>query len=270
MRSLLVVPIIVALGCAGLDQYVYAPETANASQAGLPAARAMIPPERPEGSVQVTSSGVTELSPDHRQVIPVVHVRMTVSNDGDATPWRVDTRNQLLEIPGEGRARALFANSDVRSVPIVTIPPGEQHVIDLFFPLPQGIDAGHLPQFDLVWQVDTAARTVASRTAFDREQEVAADAGYGGPYAYGAPYDYGWYGPWGPYWWYDPYWGSVAWFHPRPIFWGHHPWRPNGVVTGRFNGRFRGGMVHHGAVARGGFHGGQVHSGGHGGHGGHR
>jgi uncharacterized membrane protein YgcG len=260
MRRLLVVPIVVALGCGAQGQYVYAPEATNAQQGGLPASRVMIPPEQPQGSVEITSSGVTRITPDNRAPIDVIHVRMTVSNDGDQIPWRVDTRDQILEIPSEGQSRPLFANSDVQAMPIISVAQAQRHVIDLFFPLPARLDASHLPQFDLVWRVDTAARAVAQRTSFDRESDASSTdgyaVGYGTPYWY--PYDYA-SSAWGPYWWYDPMWGGVAWAHPR-VWWGGRAWRGN-VRVGSFAGRYRAGGFHGGGVAHGG--------GGHGG-GGHR
>ncbi len=249
MRSLLVVPLLAVLGCGSSDQYVYAPETANAQQQGMPASRTAIPPEQPQGSVLVTSSGVTRITPQGQPPIDAIHVRMAVSNDGDPVAWNVDTRNQLLEIPGEGQARPLFANSDLRTLPMVAIPQGQKHVIDLFYPLPASVGESKLPQFDLVWRVDTGARTVVSRTAFDRE-EVAPDY-YASSSAYGL-YDYG-YGY--PYWWYDPLWaGGVVWFHPRHFFVG--PGLRGGVRVGGFHGRFRaapfhGGVAHGGGGARG-------------------
>ena len=36
---------------------------------------------------------------------------MVVTNDGDDVPWQIDTREQLAEIAGEGRSRALYVNT---------------------------------------------------------------------------------------------------------------------------------------------------------------
>lgn len=226
------------LGCAGNSQYVYQPDTANATAAGLPAARTPIPQEKPQGAIEVVSYGVTKLERDN-QNIPALHVRAIVTNDGDDQPWTLDTTQQLVEIPGEGKSRAIFVNSDVGTLPNVTIARHERRVLDLYFPLPDTIHkASELPRFDLLWQVDTPERAVASRTSFervDREPEVAYQTAVVWPL---------WAG-WGPYWWYDP-------FYPRVVFVHAHPYRFHGngrVVVSGFGGRFRAAPRPH--VARG-------------------
>jgi len=122
-----------------------------------------------------------------------------------------------------------------------TIAQSQRHVIDLFFPLPANMDASHLPQFDLVWRVDTAARAVAQRTSFDRESDASQGAGYavgyGSPYWY--PYDYA-YGAWGPYWWYDPFYPTVGFVHPGYI---GRPWGGGRVYVGRPSWRGGGGRI---------------------------
>src|SRR3954470_167167 len=100
------------LGGAGTSNYVYTPDTANATAAGLPAARTAIPPERPQGAIEVVSYGVTTLRQSNAEA-PALHVRAIVTNDGDSAPWQIDTTKQMLAIPGEGQSRAMFVNSDV-------------------------------------------------------------------------------------------------------------------------------------------------------------
>jgi hypothetical protein len=228
------------LGCAANSDYVYQPDTANATAAGLPAARTPIPQEAPQGAVEVTSYGVTELRRDGMK-IPALHVRAIVTNDGDAQPWTLDTTQQLVEIPGEGRSRPIFANADVGTLPSVSIALHERRVIDLYYALPDTIrSASQLPRFDLLWQVNTPARAVASRASFDRvdrapEVATAPDV---------APWPL-WAG-FGPYWWYDPFYPSVVFVHARP-----YHFRGNGrVVVGGFGGRFHAGGG--AAVAHGG------------------
>src|SRR5438552_1812208 len=165
------------LAC-GENNYVYTPQTANAVSAGLPAARTPIPQEQPQGAVEVTSYGITDLQPGSARV-PALHVRMIVTNDGDDTPWRLDTTQQFVEIPGEGRSAPMYVNADVQTLPNLTIARHDRRVLDLYYPL-QGRIRGdaQLPRFELLWQVDTAARTVASRTPFDRA-EPAPGVAYG-------------------------------------------------------------------------------------------
>jgi hypothetical protein len=227
-----------ALGCAGSSSYVYTPDTANATAAGLPAARTPIPQEQPQGAIEVVSYGVTELRRD-AAAIPALHVRAIITNDGDDTPWTFDTTQQRVEIPGEGQSRAMYVNADIGTLPNVTIGKHERRVLDFYFPLPDTLrDESHLPRFELLWQVNTPARTVASRTSFDRvdrQPEVAYEAGVT-PWPLWAGY--------GPYWWYDPFYPRAVFVHTRPyvIHGGGH------VVVGRFGGHFRAGGRGHVAV----------------------
>jgi hypothetical protein len=219
--------------CAGNSQYVYQPDTANATAAGLPAARTPIPQEAPQGAIEVVSYGVTTLKRDSTQ-FPALHVRAIVTNDGDDRPWTLDTTQQMVEIPGEGKSRAIFVNADVGTLPGVTIARHDRRVLDFYFALPDTIPgASQLPRFDLLWQVNTSARTVASRTSFDRvdrEPDVA--------YADVRPWPL-WAG-YGPYWWYDP-------LYPRAVFVHSHPFVFHGggrVYVGGFGGHFRAGGAH--------------------------
>jgi len=239
MKTLLNVLVAAGMfGCGGQD-YVYAPDTTNAVAAGLPAARTAIPPEQPQGAVEVVSYGVTDLHPGAARV-PALHVRMLVTNDGDDTPWRIDTNQQFVEIPGEGRSAPMYVNSDVQGLPNVSIARHERRVLDFYYPLPDTIrDDSRLPRFELQWQVDTASRAVADRTSFDREvRDVPSVAvGYDASWPYWAGY--------GPYWWYDPFYPQAVFIHARPFAFDHRAH----VSVGRFGGHFRAGGGH---VARGG------------------
>lgn len=224
-----------ALGCGGSSSYVYRPATANATVAGLPAARNEIPQEEPQGAIEVTSYGITQLRRD-QTTIPALHVRATVTNDGDDTPWTLDTTQQLVEIPGEGQSRAMYVNSDVGTLPNVTIGKHERRVLDFYFPLPDTVrNEGQLPRFELLWQVNTPARTVASRTAFERIDTE--------PMVVYETVPLGWplWAGYGPYWWYDPFYPTTVFIHAHPsVIYGS-----GRVVVGGFGGRFHpGGQVH--------------------------
>ena len=175
------------------------------------------------------SYGVTDLQREGTK-IPALHVRAMVTNDGDDTPWTMDATQQLVEIPGEGQSRAIFVNADVGTLPNVTIARHERRVLDFYFALPDNIHrASQLSKFDMLWQVNTPERTVASRTSFDRVDRQPETVAYAEPWPL-------WAG-WGPYWWYDP-------FYPRVVFIHAHPYRFHGtghVVVGGFGGRFRAG-----------------------------
>ena len=201
--------------------------------ANLPAARTPIPQEAPQGAVEVASYGITRLHPSGSS-IPVLHVRMVVTNDGDDIPWQLDTREQYVEIQGEGRSRAMYVNSDIQTLPVVTIGRHERHVFDFYFALPDTVgDEDRLPRFDVQWQVATPARTVASRTAFDRIAQEPVDYAYDTTWPYWAGY--------GPYWWYDPLYSSVVFLHTRPVIVRGHIGR---VRVDGFHGRFAPGGAH--------------------------
>jgi len=215
------------LGCGSTANYVYQPDKSNVSAAGLPAERTPIPQEAPQGAIEVVSYGVTQLNREGSE-IPALHVRATITNDGDDTPWTFDTTQQLVSIPGEGQSRAIYVNADVGTLPNVTIARHERRVLDFYFPLPDTIRGeSQLPKFDLLWQVNTPERTVASRTSFDRMDKVP-------EVAYAAPVGWPLWAGYGPYWWYDPFYPRVVFVHSRPIV-VHGTGR---VTVGRFGGRF--------------------------------
>jgi hypothetical protein len=224
------------LACSETSSYVYQPSAPNDNLHGLPAERIGIPQEAPQGTVEVASYGVTNLRTNDGE-IPVAHVRMVVSNESDATPWTIDSRKQMLEIAGEGRSRAIYVNSDRDSLPVLSITQRERRVLDFYFPLPSTVrsDAG-LRRFDMLWEVDTGSRAVASRTSFDRVAEQP-------QYAYAEPYSVFWPG-YGPYWWYDPFFPNFVFVHSRHFAVRH----PGPVTVGHFGGRFHpsGHVVAHG------------------------
>ena len=149
----------------------------------------------------------------------LVDVRLAIANDGDAAPWTVTTSDQLVEISGEGRSRPIFVNTDVQSLPTLSVAQHERRVLDLYYPLPTSIrDEASLPAFDFLWQLNTPTRPFSSRTHFQRvEQEPPA----------GQTEVVLWSG-WGPYWWYDPFYPDLVFLHHSP-FLIHH--RSHVVVT---------------------------------------
>lgn len=194
-------------GCAA--NYAYVPQqNATAQVAGQPAADYSIPPEAPQGDVRVASLGLTRVGTQAGERVTAMHVRMVVANNS-ATPWTVDAREQLGVIAGEGQVRPIFASTDGGTLPRVEVEPRGKRTIDLFYPLPAGLQkARRLPEFDLLWKVDTGGgRVVAQRTEFDRVEVVPDYPDY---YAYGYPYG------WAPYAWYDPFY-SGYWYRPRSM-----------------------------------------------------
>jgi hypothetical protein len=122
--------------------------------------------------------------------------------------WTVDTRRMVAEVPGFGRSRAAFVNTDAGQPPTLTIEPGRTATLDLYFPTPAKVESGAPPRFDLAWQVDTPSGPFTETTPFDRVAIPEAVWGYG----YG---DYRLLGY--PYWWYDPFFFSYT-FVPQPTF----------------------------------------------------
>lgn len=205
LRKAMIAAATLIVACGGTN-YVYAPEGAKVAADGRLISRVGVPPERPRGEVRITAMGITRLRGQADRDIDALHLRVVVNNDSDDTPWTVDTRQQLIEIRGAGRAAPLFANTDRDTLPILTIPRRDQRTLDLFYPLPAGIDdADDLAGFDLLWQVETGARVVAQRTPFGR-MEIE-------PLPTTGPY----YAGWGPYWWHDPFYSHHVWLHHRPI-----------------------------------------------------
>jgi hypothetical protein len=203
---LLVAPAL--LGCAATSSYLYSPPAPSYWSDGYPTAELAVPPEAPQGKVAVTSFGVTEVAPDGSRPVAALHVRLAVSNDGDATPWTLTTSDQLVEIPGEGRSRPFFVNTDVQTLPTVSLAQHERRVIDLYYPLPTSIrDDSALPAFEVLWQVTTPARPYSSRTRFQRVEQAPPP---------GHTEIRFWTG-WGPHWWYDPLYPGLVFRHHHPI-----------------------------------------------------
>ena len=192
---------VTAVACA--PAYVYLPtEQVTAVVDGQPAARYPIPPEAPTGDVRLHSFGVVDLGDEGGGQVPTLHLRFWISHDIGTQPWVMDTRTVRLELRrgGESRPTLVAAGRD-EALPRVEIPPGQQRVVEMFFPLPAGLDEEDaLPAFDVIWQVQTEARVVGERTPFERVRVEAPPP----PPTWGFSYGYG-YG-----WWYDPWWRPGA------------------------------------------------------------
>ena len=215
MRPIPLLIAAVAL-CACSEEYVYRPAVnPSATVAGHVAAYYEIPPEAPRGSVRLAALGFSDLEPRGGAAVRAVHLRMVVANNSPTGPWTIDTREQRIDLPGHGTSRPAYVGTRGIAPPVVTIAPGQKQIIDLFYPLPVDLGgASQLPEFDVLWSVDTPERVVTERTPFDCLRVEPA-------YAY----------DWGPYWgwgWYDPLYpyggfynpavvvGAPAWIRPHP------------------------------------------------------
>jgi hypothetical protein len=243
--------VLAASGSCASEQYVFRPaEQVTASVEGQPAAGYSIPPESPRGAVYVTSLGIGEArvsndSDATGKKAALLQMRMLVSNDSDDQAWIVDTREQFLEIPGVGRSRPAYVNTDHQGAPVIEIPRGERRTVDLFYPLPQNLQkTDKLPPFELVWNVRTGTRVVAHRTPFEKVP-LYAESAYGlGPTVIHPELALSL--GWGPVWWYDPFYpalsfaGPVVVTRPVPVFTARPVRGPAPRVMARPNQVWRG------------------------------
>jgi hypothetical protein len=230
-RMLAFLAVVGGAGCAPF-QYTFTPtEQVTATTDGVPAARYPVPPEMPRGTVYVTSFGVVQADvAGTGQKTPLLAVRLTVSHDEGPVPWTVDTREQLLQIPGAGKSRAAFVNSDVAGAPVIPVASGQKRTIDLYYALPPSMATGaKIPSFDLLWQVHTAERPVAQRTPFQKQTYELADVWTYPVFPMGPG--------WAPYWWYDPFYPAVTFYPPvvlhntYPVLVGSSPPHPRVIAT---------------------------------------
>ncbi len=191
--------VALAAGACANGNYVYRPaENATARVHGRPAADYDVPPNDPQGDVRIASFGIAKITPKKAQVAEpfhALHVRMIVSNNS-GQPWSIDTHEQLADVHGVGTVRAGYVESDAGDLPTVNVPPGGKRTIDLFFPLAHPVDkASKIPEFDVLWRVQTGTQLYTARAPFERLRVT--------PYYAGAWYPY----TFGPVGWYDPVWG---------------------------------------------------------------
>jgi hypothetical protein len=200
---------LLALGGCSPEWYALDPAIGGtALVAGRPAAYYPVPTTAPRGGVQVVSLGSTQIQLPEGPKIPVLQVRLVIDNHD--VPWTIDTREQYGSIPGEGTSRPALVAADADGAPILTILPGGQRTIDLYFPLPSGMnDVDDIAHFDLDWRVDTGREVVAQRTPFDRVRIVQGP----GP-AYPPQTGTGL----GPFYWYDPFWPDFTYDRPPIIY----------------------------------------------------
>jgi hypothetical protein len=185
---------------------IYAPSGITHWSDGYPAMVVAVPPETPHGFVELVSFGMTELRPRGTDLsITTLHVRVAVTNDEDDTAWTLRPADQLLELPGEGRSRAIYVNTDQAEGTAFSIAKRDHRVFDLYYPLPATIaSADQVPWFELHWQLVTPARLVTSATRFEPLA--------GPPPA--APQVI-FYAGWGSHWWFDPTYPNIVFRHHR-------------------------------------------------------
>lgn len=155
-------------GCITPTTYVYAPDDAGRWADGYPTATQAVPPEAPQGTVEVSSSGFVDIRGEQRAQ-SVLHVRLTIANDGDAAPWTLVPGEQIIDVPGEPHTLPIAMKQPLVMNEPMAIAQHERLPVDLYFALPPSVASDDtLMGFDLLWRVTTPARQYASRTHFDR------------------------------------------------------------------------------------------------------
>lgn len=159
----------VVAGCAAPTSYVYSPQDVCHWVDGYPADSQLVPPEAPQGTIEVSSFGFVEIEPDGQGSLAVLHVRLAITNDGDASPWKITPGEQLIDISGGEHIQPMSMKPELPMNEAVPIGQHERKPLDLYFALPAHVDSEDtLMAFDLMWQVTTPVRTYASRTHFER------------------------------------------------------------------------------------------------------
>ena len=216
----------VSAGCATSLEYVPTEQVAALVQ-GEPASLYSVPPEAPRGDVTLISHGLVSVKPKQGgDSTEAVHVGVTLSNDQDQGSWTFDVREQWLLALGAAPVRPALISSSA-ATEVVTVPPGQERTLDLYFRPPAGSKRGEPRSFDVLWSVRTPSRVVTERTPFEREDRRSG-YGFAPSVSLGLGVGYGSVGVgYGSAWWYDlfyyPYFG-----YPYPVrYGGYYPWYPN-------------------------------------------
>ncbi len=165
----------------------------------------VIPSGDRKGRLRIKSHGVVEIRPKEEQAgVRTLHLRMELENSG-TEPWVLNSREQILELPEHGESRPAYLNTDaeLRVLPMIVVNPGIRRTVDLFYPLPAGIDqASEIPGFAFNWRMQVPEQVVKSVVNFDRVGITAESESIdlGRQSAGRLPYEFG---EW-PSWWYDP------------------------------------------------------------------
>lgn len=127
-----------------------------------------IPEQDPHGDLRVLSYGLETLTDDDAD-IATLHLRVMLEDTGPK-PWTFDTREQAIAVDGFGVESPAFAVSDRTGdgslPPVVNLTYGWTRIIDLFYPLPAGVDA--MPAFRAITKVETDDGAVTETTPFER------------------------------------------------------------------------------------------------------
>jgi hypothetical protein len=162
--------------------------------------------------LRLASHGVAKLLTDDGLTIAVLHLRAEIANTTRDQPWALDASKPRVEL-ASGQIGPAFVNSDVPTLPITILDPGERRTIDFYFPLRSDLaDRGGPMGFTVTWAINAPARIVRI-ASFDRT------AWFNRPTA--VPSECQPLAGWGQHWWFDP-------SYPWPTY-RHGP----GIITSR-------------------------------------
>jgi hypothetical protein len=157
------------MGCAAIAGVasLFA-QTAVAGEKPPPGAAVtyQIPVDAPLGEAQVLSLGVADLPvPSLIGRERLVHWRVVAHNEQDPRTWVLDARDQLLHLSDGLVLAPLFAEASTGGGGTVTLPPGQEAYLDLFFSVDGAADP---PTAALSWRVRRGSTAIAARTVFER------------------------------------------------------------------------------------------------------
>lgn len=113
-------------------------------------------------AVQTASFGVTEVIAAQGVAVPVVHVRLSVTNQHDERPWLVDAVNARLAVPGRAAAAVMFINTDIPTMPLARVERRAPRFIDFYFAYPEGFaDPAHPAPLEFRTSITTPRRDFA-------------------------------------------------------------------------------------------------------------
>lgn len=161
-------------------------------------------------ALQLASFGIAELTTDDGTAIPALHVRAVIANPTRDQPWALDASKARLEATTIAAVAPAFVNSDLPTLPVAIVDPGERRMIDLYFPVPAELaTSGGPTSFALTWPFSTPARVVRYAW-FERDAAIPQSGGDVAPAG------------WARHWWFDPKYAWPTHFHgpgiatPRP------------------------------------------------------
>jgi hypothetical protein len=86
--------------------------------------------------IDVVSARLATVTPADGAPLPLLHVRMLLTNPDADLPWRFDPRATRIDLGRDGVTRPVLVNAETPTLPIVMVEPGAAITIDLFVVAP--------------------------------------------------------------------------------------------------------------------------------------